>query len=192
MLLHTTHKMIRALIIVFLTLSIVRPTFSQVETDSIKTKDLNTIKYEVNFVFQYGGESKLTILPKVNFYRKHNFSNIKPYYGAELGIHPLFITGAFTFSGILGVEKGLFNLETSYSYFRTTKVKDDEYGYTGPFAQNLLNLKFGFQLKTIRIKVGTSFLINEHIPTDQERISLLDIGKINNTIYGLELQFKIK
>jgi len=159
---------------------------------SEKDKDSKNAFYEANFVFQYGGESKLTLLPKVNLMRKHNLDSFNPYYGIELGIHPLFVAGAFTFSGICGIEKGFLSLETSLSHFRTTKYSDGDKGYKGPYSQNLLNLKLGFQIGKVRLKVGTSFLLNENIPLGQERIDLLDLGKINGTVYGIEIQFKIK
>jgi hypothetical protein len=159
---------------------------------SKNNKDSLKVIYEANFVFQYGGESKLTILPKVNLLRKHKLNLFNPYYGIELGVIPLFVGGAFSFSGICGFEKSIFNLETSVSHFRTTKISDGEDGYKGPFSQNLLNLKFGVQIRKVKLKIGTSFLLNENIPQGQERISLLDIGKINGIIYGIELQFKIK
>lgn len=148
--------------------------------------------YEANFVFQYGGESKLTLLPKVNLLRKHKLNLFNPYYGIELGIYPIFVAGAFSFSGIFGIEKNIFNIETSLSHFRTTKIKDGQKGFNGPFSQNLFNLKVGVQIKMLKLKIGTSFLLNENIPQGQERISLLDIGKVNGSIFGIELQFKIK
>ena len=154
--------------------------------DSVK------VIYSANFVFQYGGESKLTILPKINLLRKHQLNSFNPYYGIELGVHPLFVAGAFTFSGICGIEKGFFNIETSLSHYRTTKVRDGQNGFNGPFSQNLFNVKFGVQIMKVKLKVGTSFLLNENIPRGQERISLLDIGKISGNIYGIELQIKIK
>lgn len=115
-----------------------------------------------------------------------------PYYGIELGIHPLFAGGAFTFNGFCGIEKDFLSLESSLSHFRTTKISNGDKGYNGPYRQNLLNLKLGFQINKIRLKVGTSFLLKENIPQGQERIDLLDFGKINDTVYGIEIQFKIK
>lgn len=169
---------------------------SKADTTQIsKLKDIDDsvkVIYSANFVFQYGGESKLTILPKINLLRKHQLSLVNPYYGIELGVHPLFVAGAFTFSGICGIEKGIFNLETSLSHYRTTKVRGGQSGFNGPFSQDLFNIKFGVQIMKIKLKVGTSFLLNENILQGQERISLLDIGKINGTIYGIELQIKIE
>ena len=94
-------------------------------------------------------------------------------------------------SGILGIEKNVYSLETSLSHFMTTKISDGEGGFNGPYSQDLINLKIGFQIKKVRLKVGTSFLLNENIPQGQDRIPLLDIGKINGTIFGIEVQFKI-
>lgn len=154
--------------------------------------DSDNVVYAVNLVFQYGGESKLTLLPKVNLLRKHQLNLVSPYYGIELGVHPLFIAGAFTFSGVCGVEKGIFNLETSLSHYRTTRVKDGQDGYNGPYSQDLLNVKVGVQIMKVKLKLGTSFLLDEKIPRGQERVSLLDMGKINGTIYGIELQIRVK
>jgi len=152
----------------------------------------DSVVYSANFVLQYGGESKLTLLPKVNLLRKHTLNLFNPYYGIEFGVLPLFTDAAYSFSGICGIEKGIFNLETSLSHFRTTKMRDGQNGLKGPFSQNLFNVKFGVQILKVKLKVGTSFLLNENIPTGQERIPLLDIGKINGTIYGIELQIPIK
>ncbi len=101
--------------------------------------------YEANLVFQFGGESKLTLLPKINLLRKHAFTSFTPYYGVAFGVHPLFIAGAYTFSAVGGIEKGFLSFETSLSHFRTTRVYiDEEEGYKGPYSQNLMNLKLGF------------------------------------------------
>jgi len=149
-------------------------------------------KYEANFVFQYGGESKIAVfLPKINLIRKHSTNFINPYYGLELGLHAGFVGGYGSVSGILGIEKNVYSLETSLSHFMTTKISDGEGGFNGPYSQDLINLKIGFQIKKVRLKVGTSFLLNENIPQGQDRIPLLDIGKINGTIFGIEVQFKI-
>lgn len=162
---------------------------SQIEGDN---QDSSRVVYEANFVFQYGGESKLTLLPKVNLLRKHNLKLFNPYYGFEFGVHPLLIAGSFSVSGICGLEKSFIILETSVSHYRTNKISDGEDGYMGPFSQNLLNTKLGIRIKGVKLKIGTSFLLNENIPQGQERIPLLDVGKINGNIYGIELQFKIK
>lgn len=160
---------------------------------SVKDKDSKKIIYEANFVFQYGGESKLALfLPKVNLLRKHHYDFVNPYYGIELGLHAGFVGGYGSLSGIVGIEKNIFSLETSVSHFRTTRISDGDDGYNGPFSQNLLNLKLGFQISNVRLKVGTSFLLNENIPQGKERIDLIDLGKINETIYGIEIQFNIK
>ena len=115
-----------------------------------------------------------------------------PYYGNKLGLHAGFVGGYGSISGVVGVEKNIFSLETSASHFRTTKISDGNSDYNGPFSQNLLNLKLGFRIAKVKLKVGTSFLLHENIPQGQDRINLLDLGKINETIYGIELQFKIK
>lgn len=161
--------------------------------NSEKDKNYKKVFYEANFVFQYGGESKLAlILPKVNLLRKHQFDFITPYYGIELGLHTGFVGGYGSLSGIVGIEKNVFSVESSISHFRTTKMSDGDNDYNGPFGQNLLNLKLGFQINKVRLKFGTSFLLNENIPQRQDRIDLLDLGKIKEIIYGIEIQFKIK
>ncbi len=166
---------------------------NSLQTDNSKhSTDSAKIIYEANFVFQYGGESKLALfLPKVNLLRKHRFDFISPYYGIELGLHAGLVSAYGSFSGIVGLEKDIFSFETSASHFWTTKISDGNNGFNGPFNQNLVNLKLGFQIKKVKLKVGTSFLINEHIPLGQTRIPLLDIGKINKMMYGIELQFNI-
>ena len=153
--------------------------------------DSSTVTYKASMVFQYGGESKLTILPKVNLVRIHKSNIVQPYYGIELGFHPLFISAAFTLAGVAGVEINSFHLEASISHFRTTKMNDGDDGYKGPFAQNAINLKLGYSVKRVTLKVGTSFLISESIPQGDERIPLLDIAMINGQIFGIELQFRM-
>lgn len=158
----------------------------------MEPNDTAKVVYTANFVFQYGGESKLTILPKVNFLRKHRGYAFKPCYGLELGFHPLLVFSAYTFSAIGGVERGFLSLESSFSHFRTTKIPVDNDSFNGLFSQNAINLKLGFQVYNARLKLGTSFVLNENIPAGQERIEFLDIGLVNGTIFGVELQFKIK
>ncbi len=167
-------------------------------TDS--TKNLNTtinnnssnIIYKANFLFQYGGESKITIMPKINLLRIHKLKSFNPYYGVELGFHPLMIAGAYTLGVVSGIEKNIFIMETSFSHYRTTLIPKEKDTFIGPFSQNSVNLKVGIMYKKIGLKVGTSFIINENIPKGEEKPGLLDIGKINGNIYGIELIIKIK
>lgn len=154
------------------------------------TKNSNAFN-TLNFVFQFGGESKITLLPKFNFVRVHKLNSLSPYYGSEAGFHPLFIASAYTLSGIIGIEKGVVSLETSTSYFRTTKIHNEEKGYNGYFSQTMLNFKLGFNIKKSKIKIGISSLLNEDISSNQTRIPLLDIGKLNGTTYGIEFQSRI-
>lgn len=126
-------------------------------------------------------------------HHSRQFDVFKPYYGIELGIQPLLVAVCDSVSGIVGIEKNFISFETSFSHFRVPRIYYDENDVKGPFSQNLLNLKLGFQIcNKLRIKVGTSFLLNEKIPQGQERIPLLDMGKINGTIYGIEIQLRIK
>ncbi len=165
--------------------------YSNIELEKYK-EDSIKVTYEGSFVFQYGGESKLALFfPKINLIRKHNTKIVSPYYGIELGLHLGFVAGYGSLSGIVGFEKSIFNLESSLSHFRTTKISDGEEGLKGPFSQNLVNLKFGIRIKNARVKVGRSFLLGENIPHGQDRIPILDIGKIDNRIWGIELQFII-
>ena len=157
----------------------------------INKVEYNTISYRANAVLQYGGESKLTLMPKLNFLRVHELEGFSPYYGLEAGILPMFTFGAFSFSAIGGFEKGMFSIETSLSHFRTTRISDNMGGHKGPFSQNLLNLKLGVQLWEVRLKFGVSFLLKENIPNGDEPIPLLKIGEINDIIFGIEIQFQL-
>lgn len=94
----------------------------QIDLDDFYFDKAKEISYKTNLVFQYGGESKLTILPKFNFYRIHQQKLLEPYYGIEIGVPPLFVAGAFTFSALTGCEIKNFQLETSLSHFRTTDL----------------------------------------------------------------------
>ena len=165
---------------------------SEIKYVGIQNDKGNRVSYRYNFVWQYGGESKLAILPKFNAFRVHDLKFLNPYYGLEAGIHPLFVSAAFTFSGVCGIEKGIFNLETSLSHFRTTKINDGNGGLKGPYSQNSFNLKLGIRIKKIYIKIGRSFLLNENVPVGQDRISLFDIGEINGKVYGVEVQYVLE
>ncbi|MBV7441657.1 hypothetical protein KRX57_09510 [Weeksellaceae bacterium TAE3-ERU29] len=139
--------------------------------------------YRLGYTLQYGGESMLSFIPKVSLVRVHNFKFVNPYYGAELGINPLFVSVVSTFSGIVGVEKGIFSLETSFTHLRTTKIKIGE-ETIGPFNRNLINLKLGVQIKNIRLKIGTSSMLNGNAPEKKA-------GEINGRVYGIEVQFNM-
>ena len=174
-------------------LSLIHSIYSQQDSSSPiledqKEEKISNAHYEMNFAFQFGGEAKLTILPKFNILRKHKLPFLSPYYGLEAGIHPLMIAGAFSFSGIVGIEQKRFNLESSISHFRTTKISDGDEGFNGPYGQNLFNIKIGFRIGKVRLKLGRSFILREFIPTGQTRIPLLNLGEINGNIYGAEVQ----
>jgi len=168
--------------------------FSKINNEPLKLEIDSTDKeYQLGVVFGLGGESKLALfLPKINFIRMHNLKKVAPYYGLELGIHGNLVSASGSISGIIGIEKSIFRLESSLSHFRTSKIRIDENEINGPFSQNLINIKLGIKVKNVVLKIGRSFLLNEYIPNGQKRIPLLDIGKINNKIYGIELQIILK
>lgn len=138
--------------------------------------------YQMNFAFQYGGEARIS--PKINLLRKHYLSNFSPYYGVEVGMMPLFVTASHCFSVILGAERGIFSTETSVSHFTFSLPKET-------INQNLVNWKFGVQIKKVKLKFGVSYIFSEK-NASEEKSSLLKIGKINhNIIWCAELQFRI-
>ncbi|HYF02363.1 MAG TPA: hypothetical protein VEC36_03230 [Patescibacteria group bacterium] len=142
------------------------------------------VVYDVNMVLQFGGESKFAFwLPKFNVMRKHQLQFATPYYGAEIGPHMTFsfIPWYGSISAIAGIEKSFFSTETSLSHFVIINAH----------SQTLWNLKVGFGIEQGRIKIGRSFLLQESGPTGEERNSLLDAGKINGQIWGIELQFRL-
>lgn len=156
-------------------------------------QDSSNIVYEIYYSFGWGGDSKLALfLPKFYFTRKHQFEKINFYYGGGLGLHALFLGPYGSISGALGVEKNTFDLETSISHFRIAKAKRENNEREGPFSQNLFNLKLGMRIKTVRVKVGTSFILGENSPLGQEPPPLLNFGKIGNNIWSIELQLKLK
>ncbi|HYF02361.1 MAG TPA: hypothetical protein VEC36_03220 [Patescibacteria group bacterium] len=142
--------------------------------------------YDVNIVFQYGGESKFAFLffPKINVFRKHITKTINPYYGFELGPHLHLLGGYGSISAIVGLEAGFFNVETSLSRFVATAVEatDDDYGL---FRQTLWNIKAGVGIGAARLKIGRSFVQSEYVPNGQERTPFFDVGKINGHIWEL-------
>lgn len=164
---------------------------SQIEKEPFLFDESKKVSYKANAAFQYGGESKITILPKFSLVRIHQAKIIKPYYGAAIGLHPNLISAAFTFAGIGGIEVKQFSIESSISHFRTTRISDGLDGFKGPYAQNAFNLKIGYTIKRFTLKLGRSFLISEHFPEGDERIGILDIGKINGQTFGIELQWRI-
>lgn len=167
------------------------PCAAQIGFDDFDYNDSNAISYKVHLVMQYGGESKLTMLPKFNFIRIHQKNLLKPYYGAELGVHPLFVGGAFTFSAITGAELKPFQLEPSFSHFRTTRISDLNGGDKSPYYQNLMNVKLSYTFKRFTLKLGTSLVLSEFLPTGEDPLPLFELGVINNQLYGLELQYRI-
>jgi len=152
-------------------------------------EDTSKVTYEINCMVSWGGDSKLALIfPKVNILRKHNLKVANIYYGGGLGLHLALISGYGSISGITGIEKSIFNLESSISHFRTTKIPDGNGGLRGSFSQNLVSLKFGLKIKRVRLNLVRSFILSEKIPLGQDRIPLLDIGNINNKIWGIEIQ----
>lgn len=153
-------------------------------------RDSSKVEYELNCAISLGGESKFALFfPKVNFLRKHRFNKTKLYYGAGLGVHGGFVSVYGSLSAMAGIERRFLDLETSISHFRTSRINVDDNDVRGPFSQNLFNLKLGVIIKNVKLRIVRSFVINEGIPTGQEKIPLLDIGKINGNIWGIELQF---
>jgi hypothetical protein len=177
--------MIRLLFLI-LFVGLFTPSFTQDQSN-----DTSNIAYKVNAVLQYGGESKITLLPKFNLLRVHRFDGLNPYYGIELGVVPLFVAGAFTSSIIGGVELRQFRLESSISYFRTTKSRNADQALTGPFAESLFNLKIGYTIQFVTLKLGTSFLIAQNQAVQDQGIPLFDIAYINGQLFGIELQFSM-
>jgi hypothetical protein len=157
--------------------------------DSIRVGARN-VEYELNFMISYGGDSKLALLlPKINVSRKHNIKSLKPYYGGGLGLHGALVTWYATATAYAGLEKGHFNFETSLTHFRNGKSRPSDTLTIGPFAQNLASLKLGILIKKVRVQFVRSFILSERIPAGQEKNGLMDIGKIGNAIWGIEVQF---
>lgn len=166
--------------------------FGGVAAQSAKRPVVDSSKtgHELNFMISYGGDSKLSLmLPKINGIRKHNLKFGKPYYGLGLGLHGALITWYGSASIFSGIEKGIFDFETGFTHFRTGKVRISDSVTNGPVSQNLASLKLGIRIGKIRLKLVRSFVLSENIPAGQERSKWLDIGKINNAIWGIELQY---
>jgi len=150
-------------------------------------------KFEASYSLAIGGESKFAfLLPKINVARRHQFPKIDFYYGVGIGAHTSFVGGFGSFNGFIGVEKNRFDLETSFSHFWITRTPTDEDVDDFPFHQNLINLKIGYRIKNSIIRIGTSFLLSEKTTAGLKRNKLLDVGKINGRIYGIEVITFIK
>jgi len=127
-------------------------------------------------------------LPKFEYLRIHQTKKINFYYGGSLGIHGAFVTGYGSLSAITGIEYKKLDFNTSISHFKSLKAKIDETESIGPFSQNLINLKVGLRINKFRIRIGTSILLNENAPLNQDRIPLLDLGKIADKLWLIEFQ----
>ncbi len=168
--------------------ALIFPLFGQSQWTAPPTHKKN-ITYELSGVFAVGGESKLAIfLPKLNFTRKHKGATLNQYYGVEGGFYPLFVAGCGSIGVLYGVELNALNLETTLTHFRTTKFNDGANNYTRPFSQNLASLKMGFRIYNFRLKAVCAFALSESVPGGQERVSILDIGRVNNLFLGVEAQ----
>ncbi|MEM1327826.1 MAG: hypothetical protein AAGI23_17830 [Bacteroidota bacterium] len=153
------------------------------------SRDSSRIQYEGNMAFAVGGESKLAFLfPRFDFLRKHIFEKGSFYYGAGLGLHLAFVAGYGSINGITGLEYRFLDVESSISHLRTTRIVVDENDIRGPFSQNLFHVKAGVKIKNVKLRVVRSFIISEVVPIGQDRIPLLDIGKINDNLWGVEVQ----
>lgn len=182
------HSYKRMLIKILLGTFFLFPLFcqAQVAEQAVNKKE---ITYELSCVYAVGGESKLVIfIPKLNLIRKHIGNTLNYYYGVEGGIYPLFIAGSGSLGVLYGMELNGLNLETTLSHFRTTKINDGVNNYIGPFSQNLASLKIGFRYANFGIKAVSTFAVNESVPSGQERPPLLDIGRVNNLMLGVEAQ----
>ena len=159
---------------------------------SPREKDSSNVWYEGYFSFQYGGEAKFAFfLPKLGIIRKHKFDLLNPYYGVELGLHALFVTGAYSMAVVCGTEISIFKFESTLSYFGIFKIAGSEdMAAIGPFNQASVNFKLGAKILGFIVKLGISFPIHEYIPVGQERAPILDVGKINGTIFGVEICFQ--
>ena len=153
----------------------------------------DSTKFVGSLACAYGNESKIGILlPKFYGVRKHYRSMVDFYYGGSVGLHPLLITGMVTATALFGTEFKKIDLEGSVSQLRVFKIPErDGIETKGPFGQSLLNFKIGYRIKKVRIRLGYSWILAEQIPKEQERIPLLDIGKIGGNLYGLEVVFDL-
>jgi len=159
-----------------------RETFLWLERESDK------IIYQTGFILQYGGESKLSTLPKISFLRLHNSKALKPYYGVEAGGYPLLVTVAYSVAAVSGLEWSFLNLETSFSFFQSRGTNDGN-GLVGPFSETAFNLKLGFRIARMRLKLGSTFVLNQVGPAGVAFPPLFDIGRYQGQIFGLELEY---
>ncbi|MEL7124543.1 MAG: hypothetical protein AAFO07_34235 [Bacteroidota bacterium] len=162
--------------------------------ESIPVDTLNIApKSELSYSLAAGGAPKLTaFLPQFNFIRRNQSDFLDLYYGLGIGLHVHFQGGFGTFNGIVGVEKKWLSVEGSISHFWTTKIIIDQDREVGPFYQNLVNLKLGYKIGNVKVRLGTSFLLSEGIPDGQTAARFINIGKIDRRIYGIDFTAPLK
>ena len=158
--------------------------------DSLKKKNKYLPSFEFQVAFGLGGESKVSLfLPRTNFILKHNIGRTSLYYGVGAGLHVNFLTGYSTLSGIIGIEQGILDFETSLSDLAIPKEYFGILDSEGNFHQNLLNFKFGIRTKKIKVRGSISKVLFDGFPIDETRSTFIDIGMKENIILGIEVLF---
>ena len=130
----------------------------------------------------YGGESKITLMPRIEIAATHNFKFLKLYYGIGCGIYPLMVTGSYSANIHTGFELKFINFESSLSHYRRFKVNIDEENTIPPLLENALHLKMGIRIKGIRLKFVQSYPISVKNPVVDWKFGN------SNKYWGIELQ----
>ena len=154
-------------------------------SNEIEINSSKVVSYNAYISFQFGGEAKLTFMPKFGFTRQHNNKSIKPYYGLEGGLYHLLMYNTYTLNMVLGAKKNIFSLESNVNNFWVPSHKPD--AKVRSYRQSSLGIKAGIDIKKTRLKTIIAFIIDENIPQGEDSMPLFGIGRINNVILGVEL-----
>ena len=148
--------------------------------------------YRLDIAPAYGGSAKIGLfMPHVTIVRQHHGGRWRPYYGLLGGVHAYLITGAYVGGGLAGVTCGPLDAEASatYGHYLGVRLEDET---TGPFTQTQTHLKLGVSIRRVRLRLTHSWLLNEYVPTGQERPGLFALGWGAGGAWGAEVSVAVR
>jgi len=182
MIIHKTS--VKSGIIILFLLSVVGEIYSQEKTDSF-------IKKHFYGGFGIGPETGISgILPKISYYSFKERKSIESYYGIEGSV---WVVGAGMFSAdfVYGIKKSIFTIDSSIGLWWYPKTDRNKYKTSiGPYFHGTINPKLGIKFWKLWIKAGPGIFIFRDYPKSEEQFGILDITKLGNTHYNIEILFK--
>ena len=142
--------------------------------------------------FGVGPETGLSfMIPKFSYYNFQNRKSFETYYSIEGSawiIHALFMS----LDCLCGVKKNIFTFDSSVGIWWYPKLKNEDGSEgLGPYFRTTLNPKIGFKFKGVWLKAGSSVYLHRNYSNEQEKLGILDIGKIGNMYFNFEILIKI-